>query len=74
MKNITLSMDENLLKTGREYARKHNLSFNALVSRLVEQAVLSPNDEWLEDTFSLMDTLSVSSEGATWTREELHRV
>jgi hypothetical protein len=74
MKNITLSMDENLLKAGREYARKHNISFNDMVRKLVEQAVLSPKDQWLEDTFSLMDTLSVSSEGATWTRDELHRV
>jgi len=74
VKNITLSMDEKTLKAGREYARKHNISFNVLVRKLVEQTVLSSKDQWLEDTFSLMDKLHVSSENMTWTREELHRV
>jgi len=74
MKNITLSMDEKVLKAGREYAHKHNVSFNVLVRRLVEQTVLSTKDQWLDDTFSLMDKLKVSSENVTWTREELYRV
>lgn len=74
MKNITLSMDEKVLRAGREYARRHNISFNVLVRRLVEQAVLSTKDSWLDDTFSLMDTLHVSSKNVTWTREELYRV
>ena len=74
MKNITLTMDEKVLKAGREYARKHNVSFNVLVRRLVEQTVLSTKDQWLDDVFSLMDTQKVSSEGLTWTREDLYRV
>jgi hypothetical protein len=74
MKNITLSMDEKVLKAGRDYARKHNVSFNVLVRRLVEQTVLPTKDQWLDDTFSLMDKLKVSSENLTWTREELYRV
>ena len=74
MKNITLSMDERVLKAGREYARQHNVSFNVLVRRLVEQTVLSTKNQWLEDTFSLMDSLKVSSDHQAWTREELHRV
>ncbi|TXT51272.1 MAG: hypothetical protein FD137_94 [Spirochaetes bacterium] len=74
MKNITLSMDEKVLRAGREYARRHNISFNVLVRRLVEQAVLSTKDSWLDDTFSLMDTLHASTENVMWTREELYRV
>jgi hypothetical protein len=74
MKNITLSMDEKVLKAGRDYARKHNVSFNVLVRKLVEQTVLSSKNQWLDDTFSLMDKLSVSSVNQTWTREELYRV
>ena len=74
MKNITLSMDEKVLKAGRDYARKHNVSFNVLVRRLVEQTVLSTKDQWLDDTFSLMDRVQVSSENVTWTSEELYRV
>ena len=67
-------MDEKVLKAGRDYARKHNVSFNVLVRRLVEQTVLSTKDQWLDDTFSLMDKVQVSSENVTWTREELYRV
>ena len=67
-------MDEETLKAGRIYAQRHNLSFNDLVRKLVEQTVLPAKNLWLEDTFALMDALNVSSEGSSWTREELYRV
>ena len=74
MKNITLAMDEKVLKAGREYARKHHVSFNVLVRKLIEQTVISPKEQWLEDTFALMDKLDISSGNQKWTREELYRV
>ncbi|MDX9959822.1 MAG: hypothetical protein AB7T74_16450 [Clostridia bacterium] len=74
MKNITLSIDESILQAGRDYARSHNMSFNVLVRRLIEQTVVPRKQRWLDDTFSLMDNLNVSSEGNKWTREELYRV
>jgi len=74
MKNITLSMDDDLLKTGREYASRHNISFNVMLRRLIEQTVKPPLDKWLDDTFLLMDKLDLSSEDEFWTREDLHRV
>jgi hypothetical protein len=74
MKNITLSIDEDLLQAGREYAKNHNISFNALVRRLIMQTVVTNNNNWLDNTFELMDTLYVTSGEETWTREELYRV
>ncbi|MDR9858595.1 DUF6364 family protein [Treponema socranskii] len=74
MKNITLSIDETVLQAGREYARNHNISFNSLVRKLVEQTVVTNKDYWLHDTFSLMDTLNATSGNEKWTREELYRV
>ena len=74
MRNITLSIDKEILKRGREYAKRHNISFNSLVRRLVEQTVIADSSQWLEDTFSLMDRAEASSRGETWTRDELHRV
>ena len=74
MKNITLSIEDNLLKTGREYARQHNISFNAMVRQLIEQTVKTSSGKWLDDTMLLMDKLNVSAEGDSWTRDELHRV
>ena len=73
MTNITLSIDEELLKLGREYARTHNVSFNALVRRLVEQTVTKKSSGWLDDTFDYIDQNVSSREGITWKREDLHR-
>jgi hypothetical protein len=74
MKNITLAIDEDILQAGREYARIHDMSFNVLVRKLIEQTVVPQKDKWLSDTFSLMDKVNVSSQGKKWTREELYRV
>ena len=40
MRNITLSIDDDILQAGREYARQHNVSFNVLVRKLIEQTVV----------------------------------
>jgi hypothetical protein len=73
MKNITLAIDEDTLKLGRDYARQHTVSFNVLVRRLIEQTVKASSSQWLEDTFSLIDKKPVSSDGKKWKREELYR-
>ena len=74
MKNITLSIDEDTLKSGREYARRHNISFNVLVRKLIQQTVTSDSTKWLDDTFALMDKAKVSSDGKKRKRDELYRV
>ena len=74
MRNITLSIDEDILQAGREYARQHNVSFNVLVRKLIEQTVVQKRSRWLDDTFTLMDKANVSSTAVRWTREELYRV
>ena len=73
MKKITLSIDEALLRAGREYARKHNISFNVLVRQLIEQTVVRKEARWLEYTFSLMDKADVQSGDEQWAREDLYR-
>jgi len=73
MRNITLSIDDEVLEAGRAYAREHRVSFNTLVRRLIEQAVVPDKPGWLLDTFNLMDALDVASDGP-WTRDELYRV
>lgn len=74
MKNITLSIDDSILQAGREYARQHNISFNVLVRRLIEQTVVQKQSRWLDDTFSLMDKANVKSDNEKWTRGDLYRV
>ena len=35
--NITISLDEKLLRSGRQYAEKHGTSVNALIRGLLEK-------------------------------------
>ena len=72
MPNITISLDKDLLKSGRRYAEKHQTSINALIRKLLEQTVKSDSDNWLEECFNLMDRTNANSKGQTWSREELY--
>ena len=74
MPNITISLDEDLLKTGRRYAEKHQTSLNALIRTLLEQNVRPQSKNWLEECFQLMDRTNVNSKGRQWRREELYDV
>ena len=74
MKNITLSIDEETLRAGREYAKKHHLSLNALMRKLLKQTVVPSSTQWLSEAFMLMDRAGADSRGVTWKRGELHRV
>ena len=55
MPNITISIDEKLLKTGREYAKKHQTSLNALIRNLLDQTVMTDSTQWIDECFELMD-------------------
>ena len=74
MPNITISIDEDLLKSGRRYAEKHQTSMNALIRKLLEQAVRSRSKAWFEECFQLMDRAGADSKGKQWKREELYDV
>jgi hypothetical protein len=72
MPNITISLDEDLLKSGRRYAEKHQTSINALIRKLLEQTVRLQSDAWLVECFNLMDRAGGNSKGRRWQREDLY--
>lgn len=74
MPNITISLDEELLKSGRRYAEMHQTSMNALIRKLLEQTVRSQSEAWLEECFRLMDQAGGNSNGQKWSRKELYDV
>lgn len=74
MPNVTISLNERLLKAGRRYAEKHQTSLNALIRRLLEQTVKTESIDWIDECFEKMDALNVNSEGRRWSREELYDV
>jgi len=74
MANITISIDEALLKAGRKYAEKHPTSINSLIRKLLEETVESQSKAWLQECFDLMDRSKGNSRRKRWKREELYDV
>ena len=74
MKNITLALDAKTIKAGREYARKHNLTLNSLIRKLIRQTVMQESHDWIEESFALMDEAKIKAKIEKWTREDLYRV
>jgi len=72
MPNITISLDEDLLKSGRRYAERHQLSINALIRKLLEQAIGYDSKEWMEECFRIMNQAKANSKGRKWKREDLY--
>ena len=72
MPNITISLDEDLLKSGRRYAEKHQTSLNALIRKLLDQTINIESTDWLDECFNLMDQAGGDSKGRQWKREDLY--
>jgi hypothetical protein len=76
MPNITISINDDLLHAGREYAKKQKTSLNALIRRLLERTVTNSaqSQDWLTECFQKMDKANGNSNGMTWKREDLYDV
>jgi len=72
MANVTMSIDDDLLKKSRQYASRRNTSLNALIRQLLKKTVDSDSQEWLNECISLMDQVDSNSKGKKWTRSDLH--
>lgn len=73
-KNVTLSIPEGMLRAGRDYAKKHHMSLNALIRNLLARVVMrSSSQAWLTECFRLMDQAKADSKGKRWDREDLYR-
>lgn len=74
MKNITLSVDENVLATVRRHAAERNSTVNALVREYLTG--LAAHEDRAKRARVRLRQLSAQSQGRlgkkTWSREELH--
>lgn len=74
MANITLSLDDELIKAGREYARKnHGTSLTNLIRKLLRDTVTPSSGQWVNECFALMDKARGRSGGKGLSREDLSR-
>ena len=74
MPNITISINEELLKKSREYSREHRTTLNKLIRDLLIKTVEGSSDQWLDECFSLMDKAKGDSQGKKWKRQDLYDV
>ena len=73
MKNVTIAIDECTLAAGREYARAHHTSLNALLRQLLQRTVTRQSSpSWTEDLFKLADRAGGRSHGKRWKRDDLY--
>jgi len=74
MANITLSLDDDLIKAGREYAKKNQgTSLTNLIRKLLKDTISPSSEQWIEECFALMDKAKGKSGGKSWSREDLYR-
>lgn len=74
MPSITISIDEELMKRGKEYAIRHQTSLDNLILTLLEDVVKPRETGWLDECFRLMDRAQANSGGKTWRREDAYDV
>ena len=72
MANLTLSIEDELLERGRRYAQARGTSLNALVRKLLNDAVSNP-DALVDAMIERLRQSSGDSKGRRISREELHR-
>lgn len=74
MKNVTISLDERMVKAGREYAHRQHTSLNNLIRKSLKNVVSDRSSLWVGECLSLMDKYTVKHGGEKWRREELYDV
>ena len=74
MRKITLVLDEETVRAGRAYARRHNMTLSSLIRKLLRQATSVDSKERIQECFALMDKARARPVVGKWRREELYRV
>lgn len=72
MANVTISVSDDLLKAGREYARRHGTSLNALIRELLGKTVSHSESRWPDAFLTAVDRARGNSRGWKWNRDEIY--
>jgi hypothetical protein len=77
MANLTISVDEDVLKRARLRALEENSSVNAVLGKYLEEYAQTDElrrrrEEALKSLLELADRCQAGRGGKTWTRDELH--
>jgi hypothetical protein len=74
MKNVTLALDDDLLREGRKYARQNHTTLNGLIRKILRESVAGRREGWLSECFKTLDAVKPNSHGRKWKRGDLYRV
>ncbi|MEO6132469.1 MAG: DUF6364 family protein [Saprospiraceae bacterium] len=72
MKNITLSIPEELIRQGREYAARHGTTLNSLIRMLLKSTVQGNQHSKAKHILDEMKKLKSPLKLTDWSREDLY--
>ncbi|HRK23020.1 MAG TPA: hypothetical protein PLX06_14475 [Fimbriimonadaceae bacterium] len=73
MKNVTISMDEDLLLRSREFAQANGTTLNELIRNLLRRTVIGTEVDWTEGFLRVAEEVKGDSKGWKWNRSEIQR-
>jgi hypothetical protein len=72
MKNVTLSMPDDLLSKSREYAEKHGTTLNEMIRDYLKKTVKSDQSDFIKRLEVLQQQVQVKTKGVRFDRDELY--
>ncbi len=72
MKNITLSLPDELLEQSRSYAQQHGTSLNELVRQLLRTQIHFRRQNPLEAFLRHTQHFSLKTKGSNWSRTDIY--
>ncbi|MEZ4773272.1 MAG: DUF6364 family protein [Bacteroidia bacterium] len=72
MKNITLSIPEDLLEKSREYALRHGTSLNEFIRNLLRKHVIGESDDPVQKLISHTSNIRIQTKDNKWNRSEIY--
>jgi hypothetical protein len=72
MKHVTITLDEETLAAGQNYAQRHNTTLDEVVTELLRKTVVTDRKAMAAEMIRLMNLHQGKSTGERWTRDELY--
>ncbi len=72
MKNVTLSIPDDLLAKSREYAAKQGTSLNQFIREMLKMYVKNQEESTIERLLDKSKKLSVKTKTVKWNRDEIY--
>lgn len=72
MKNVTLSMPDDLLTKSRDYAEKHGTTLNEMIREYLKKTVKSDRSDFIKRLELLQQQVRIKTKGVRFDRDELY--